>query len=147
MFTKTLNNFYSASLSLKRSQTLLRKLMVPFKHGRSVKLKLKQALKIFKKHHICAQVPKKHLQLQRNRRKNRQKAAKQLPLHQVLLETIYPISFYVAPVSAAPVAAAAAVPMPRPADVEAPALPNKILFVENLPAQANALMLSMLFQQ
>ncbi|MCO5608347.1 hypothetical protein L7F22_062555 [Adiantum nelumboides] len=36
---------------------------------------------------------------------------------------------------------------PKPAVPEAPALPNSILFVQNLPHEANSMMLQMLFQQ
>lgn len=43
--------------------------------------------------------------------------------------------------------AAAAAPAAPAQEIEMPAVPNKILFVENLPPQSNSLMLSMLFQQ
>lgn len=36
---------------------------------------------------------------------------------------------------------------PKPVVQEAPALPNSILFVQNLPREANSMMLQMLFQQ
>lgn len=40
-----------------------------------------------------------------------------------------------------------AAPVPAPAPVEEETLPNKILFLENLPSQCNTAMLKMLFMQ
>lgn len=48
-----------------------------------------------------------------------------------------------APSSAAPAAPAPAAALPPPVE----AAPNKLLFVQNLPAEASELMVSMLFQQ